>query len=123
MIEDVIFQRLKNYSPLTNLVADRIFPTIPEQDTASTPFLIYSINDASLTFTLGGMTNPCRAEVQIDIWSVNFDDCVSVGKVINDCLNGYRGGNILGSMLINHQSQQEEQGYHIVKIFDVFSNI
>lgn len=91
MIHKALYSRLSGTSGITNIVGTRIFPTIGQQKRAL-PCLIYQRINYTERETYHGGVNPIVvSRFQIDCIASTPTGALSLGKQVNDALNGWTG--------------------------------
>lgn len=86
----VIYGRLKSYAPLEAYIGDKVYPVVvPETRVA--PYVVY--NDTSIvpTDTKSGASIQDDVRVQIDCYSVDFEEVQKINEVIRERLDQFSG--------------------------------
>lgn len=124
-VESIIYNVLSTTTAITNIVGNKIFPSIPQDP--SFPFLIYTRTDTENYPTLDYTTDTFeRAEITLSLWIQNMDDAVNLASLIKAALIGYRGGLCQGVFLVRQQSAPQTDLdpliCHIILTFNVYAS-
>jgi len=85
-----IFYLLNNYSNLTDIVSNRIYPEVAEQDGAS-PFVVYTIISNSPSDTHSGPSQLDVAQVDVVAYSTSYSECIDIGVHVRAALDRVTG--------------------------------
>jgi hypothetical protein len=124
VIEQDIYNRL-NTSSVTAIVADRIYPTDPNENT-NWPFVTYKTTGTQPVLSMAGSSPLALYAVEINIWCKSLQQQQSIASAVSSLLNGYRGGSILMASLADQDNEalgdeQEGDVYHCVQTFNVWA--
>jgi hypothetical protein len=125
VIETTIYGRLSASATITGLVAERIYPTDPEE-AAPKPFVVHKVTDSAPVTTLAGVTPVTAYVVDLDIWAATIADAGTLATAAAGQLHCYRGGAIVESMLADQSSEEfadAEEGelYHVHQTYHVLA--
>jgi len=88
-IETVLFSLL-NDSDITDLVSDRIYPTILDQK-ASMPAITYQQVTGVRVHTMNGAIGMCKSTFQVNCWASTYRETRQLSEVVRKTLDGYSG--------------------------------
>lgn len=85
------------YSLLADLVGGRCYPLfVPESEKSPPPYIVYSIISNMPDNTLDGITGHEWVRVQIDVYTANYDDTITLSagavKALNSITPSIYGG-------------------------------
>jgi hypothetical protein len=121
-IEAAIYQRLGTFTPLTDLIGPKLYPTVPTENT-QLPFVVYTISSSEPQLTTTAPSNLTRYALELDIWGINLDDVLAITEQTKAALHGYRGGMFQGIFLTTRNLAIEEDGFHETQSFTVWADI
>jgi hypothetical protein len=113
MVEQDVYDRIKT------LADGRVYPTIPTENT-QLPFLVYTITTSGKQVHIEGDSGLVNCTVDIDCWTINLDEALSILNQVLSALHVYRGGNIQGCFLQNQSTTQEEFGFHGQQTYSIW---
>jgi hypothetical protein len=89
MIHRGIYYLLTNDGTLDSLISSRVEPVIVPP-TPEWPLVTYKLANAPKEYTLDGCA-VSMGLVQVDSWSLNYDEAHTVANAVDAVLGGYRG--------------------------------
>lgn len=76
------------YSLLANLVGGRCYPLfVPESEKSPPPYIVYNIISNIPDNVLDGITGHEWVWMQIDVYTINYDDTISLSAQVVKALN------------------------------------
>lgn len=106
-VGNAVYAILSEYTPISDVVSTRIEPVDIPQD-ADRPWIVYRQVSGVSTFSLGGDSGAIDHRVQIDCYSTDYDQAVTLGDNVRLAMANirkeHRGGcfvlsaNILGML-------------------------
>lgn len=118
--ESEIYSRLSTFTPLTNLVDDRIYPTVPTENT-QLPFLVYQITGSVPQLHTQGASSVTNYALDVNTFAPNLDTVLGVLNQTKAALHCYRTDTIQGSFLTTQTTAQEEDGHHGQQSYSVWA--
>ena len=121
-LEQELYNRLKNFSGLTALVAHRIYPILLPQD-SKWPALCYQRVSTTRESVMGADTGDARARIQISIYGKRYADDNTSAYAVRDqvraALQRYNGGVIQDCMLEgeNHEYMDDAKLHRVILDF------
>lgn len=122
-IEVAIFSRLTNDTPVSDLVAARVYPVILPQN-KEMPAITYEKVSGERVHAMGSDTGIARPRFRFHCWGDTFDDALGLSTVTRQALQRWRGTEsgveVLSTFIESedHTYDQEPKTYRV--IFDVF---
>lgn len=93
MIEDEIYNLLSGDSTITDLVSDRIYPQMREQDDGL-PAITYQMISQIYGSDISGNNGLVEARVQINCFAATVLAAAQLADVVKTSLGGFHGGDI-----------------------------
>jgi len=90
MIGKLIYGRLSTASNITDIVGTNIYPDITPQN-VDYPFIVYSIIDSSPVDFKDGQSNLEEIDLQIDVYTQNYDTTQNLSNLIRNRLDRFVG--------------------------------
>ena len=90
MIGKLIYGRLSTASNITAIIGTNIYPDITPQN-VDYPFIVYSIIDSSPVDFKDGQSNLEEIDLQIDIYTQNYDTTQNLSNLIRNRLDRFVG--------------------------------
>jgi NAD-dependent SIR2 family protein deacetylase len=90
MIGKLIYGRLSTASNITAIIATNIYPDITPQN-VDYPFIVYSIIDSSPVDFKDGQSNLEEIDLQIDVYTQNYDTTQNLANLIRNRLDRFVG--------------------------------
>jgi NAD-dependent SIR2 family protein deacetylase len=90
MIGKLIYSRLSSASNITAIISTNIYPDITPQN-VDYPFIVYSIIDSSPVDFKDGQSNLEEIDLQIDIYTQNYDTTQNLANLIRNRLDRFVG--------------------------------
>lgn len=90
MVEEFIYDRLKESGTVTNIVGTKIYPQLAPQN-AALPYVTYQRIDTPRLRSLDGPVGLASPRVQIDCWSARYKEAKQLGEAIRKMLDGFKG--------------------------------
>jgi hypothetical protein len=90
MIGKLIYTRLTTDSNITSFVGAKVFPDIAPQD-VKYPFIVYTIISSTPVDFKDGQSNLEEIDIQLDVYSDNYDTCQSLTNSIRNNLDRFTG--------------------------------
>src|SRR4051794_21678889 len=103
MVEELIYNILTNAGITSQ-------PTTPA-DNSALPCVVYTVTSQEPQLHLSGSTM-IDADVSIDVYAVNIDDCLSLLRQCNAALHTLVNADIAGSFMMDASTTEEEYGFH-----------
>lgn len=111
MIEQGIFERLRDDATVAALVAGRVFPVqIPEApayDRSHTPCLVFTLNSEARTLTQCDASSSVEGTYQIDSVSKSYFEAKTIADAVRLCLNSFSG--LMGGTTVDRVSLETAQ--------------
>jgi hypothetical protein len=106
-MDELLVAKLIADDTLTALVADRIDPVMPDEDTTTFPYLYYWRVDTQDTFVLNGPIRPKQYTYAIDYWSRTQTECRAIADAVYAILGTWRDENVQGCFQQSDGMQEE----------------
>jgi hypothetical protein len=90
MIGKLIYARLSTASNITAIISTNIYPDITPQN-VDYPFIVYSIIDSSPVDFKDGQSNLEEIDLQIDVYTQNYDTTQNLSNLIRNRLDRFVG--------------------------------
>jgi hypothetical protein len=90
MIGKLIYSRLSTASNITAIIGSNIYPDITPQN-VDYPFIVYSIIDSSPVDFKDGQSNLEEIDLQIDVYTQNYDTTQNLSNLIRNRLDRFVG--------------------------------
>jgi len=90
MIGKLIYGRLSTASNITAIIGTNIYPDITPQN-VDYPFIVYSIIDSSPVDFKDGQSNLEEIDLQIDVYTQNYDTTQNLVNLIRNRLDRFVG--------------------------------
>jgi hypothetical protein len=90
MIGKLIYGRLSSASNITAIISTNIYPDITPQN-VDYPFIVYSIIDSSPVDFKDGQSNLEEIDLQIDVYTQNYDTTQNLSNLIRNRLDRFVG--------------------------------
>jgi NAD-dependent SIR2 family protein deacetylase len=90
MIGKLIYARLSTASNITAIISTNIYPDITPQN-VDYPFIVYSIIDSSPVDFKDGQSNLEEIDLQIDVYTQNYDTTQNLANLIRNRLDRFVG--------------------------------
>jgi hypothetical protein len=90
MIGKLIYGRLSTASNITAIIGTNIYPDITPQN-VDYPFIVYSIIDSSPVDFKDGQSNLEEIDLQIDVYTQNYDTTQNLANLIRNRLDRFVG--------------------------------
>jgi hypothetical protein len=90
MIGKLIYGRLSTASNITAIIGSNIYPDITPQN-VDYPFIVYSIIDSSPVDFKDGQSNLEEIDLQIDVYTQNYDTTQNLSNLIRNRLDRFVG--------------------------------
>jgi hypothetical protein len=90
MIGKLIYGRLSSASNITAIIGTNIYPDITPQN-VDYPFIVYSIIDSSPVDYKDGQSNLEEIDLQIDVYTQNYDTTQNLANLIRNRLDRFVG--------------------------------
>jgi hypothetical protein len=90
MIGKLIYGRLSSASNITAIISTNIYPDITPQN-VDYPFIVYSIIDSNPVDFKDGQSNLEEIDLQIDVYTQNYDTTQSLSNLIRNRLDRFVG--------------------------------
>jgi NAD-dependent SIR2 family protein deacetylase len=90
MIGKLIYSRLSTASNITAIIGTNIYPDITPQN-VDYPFIVYSIIDSSPVDFKDGQSNLEEIDLQIDVYTQNYDTTQNLANLIRNRLDRFVG--------------------------------
>jgi hypothetical protein len=90
MIGKLIYGRLSTASNITAIIGTNIYPDITPQN-VDYPFIVYSIIDSSPVDFKDGQSNLEEIDLQIDVYTQNYDTTQNLSNLIRNRLDRFVG--------------------------------
>jgi len=90
MIGKLIYGRLSTASNITAIISTNIYPDITPQN-VDYPFIVYSIIDSSPVDFKDGQSNLEEIDLQIDVYTQNYDTTQNLSNLIRNRLDRFVG--------------------------------
>jgi hypothetical protein len=90
MIGKLIYGRLSTASNITAIISTNIYPDITPQN-VDYPFIVYSIIDSSPVDFKDGQSNLEEIDLQIDVYTQNYDTTQNLANLIRNRLDRFVG--------------------------------
>lgn len=120
MAEALIYTRLSEYTALTDLVGQSVYPTTPTENTPL-PFVVYTVSGSTPQTHLSGSSGLTQYTVDIDAYAINLDDVLAILTQTRAALHLWRELPVQGSFLTNQQTQQEDECHHGHQSYSVWA--
>jgi len=95
MIEQGIFERLRDDGPVAVLVGGRVFPVqIPESRSdghSATPCIVFTLNSEARSLTTCDAASSVEGTYQIDSVSKSYFEAKEMANAVRLCLNSFTG--------------------------------
>lgn len=117
--EQYIYQALTSDSTVASYVGNRVYPSIPEQDSLL-PYVVYQRQTTSPIHTLTEL-KATTTLIQLDYWTQNEDQIVPLGNAILAALDIPQTSSQC-VFLEDRYSTAEEDYYHETSIYSVSLN-
>lgn len=95
MIEQGIFERLRDDAGLSPLVAGRVFPVLIPQsrahDESATPCVVFLLIHEARTLTVCDASSSVEGTYQIDSISRSYFEAKEIAQAVRLCLNSFTG--------------------------------
>jgi hypothetical protein len=89
-VETAVYARLSGFSDLTDLVSDRIYPTVAEQG-AAYPLVVFNTITTEPTSAMGTDITPTVVRVQVSVYDEQGARCKSVAQQVKAALRRFSG--------------------------------
>lgn len=90
-VEHAIYQIAStNAALIAALPAERMYPDVASQ-TQARPYAVYQRIDAQHEHHLGGASGLCAARIQWDVYADGHAAAASIGDLLREALDGWRG--------------------------------
>lgn len=106
LAESKIKSILTSTTPVTNVVANRIYGSLPTDP--QFPFLVFTRTDTGSYNTLQEAHAFQRAEITISIWADDFPTVFDLANKVLSALNGYRDSTCQGIFLVRQVTIQTD---------------
>jgi hypothetical protein len=90
MIGKLIYSRLSTDGAILSYVGSKIYPDIVPQN-VQYPFVVYTITNSTPVDYKDGQSNLEEIEIQIDVYTQNYDDTQDLANLIRNRLDRFVG--------------------------------
>jgi hypothetical protein len=90
MIGKLIYSRLSTDGSITAYIGTKIYPDIVPQN-VQYPFVVYTITNSTPVDYKDGQSNLEEIELQIDVYTQNYDDTQDLANLIRNRLDRFTG--------------------------------
>jgi hypothetical protein len=90
MIGKLIYSRLSTDGAILAYVGSKIYPDIVPQN-VQYPFVVYTITNSTPVDYKDGQSNLEEIEIQVDVYTQNYDDTQDLANLIRDRLDRFVG--------------------------------
>lgn len=90
LIEDGLYTHLTAQSTITDIVEDRIYPTVMPQQTALPAIVFYNVGTTPIS-RQDGRPTLVRSRIQIDCYADRVRDAKLLSEAVRDALESYVG--------------------------------
>jgi hypothetical protein len=118
-MDNLVYARLITSDDLLAVCEDRILPVVPFRD-SPVPYLYYWRVSTGNNLTLGGNVRPQPYTFAFDVWSKTQTEARAIQDAVYDLFNNWREDEVQGSFLQSDAAEQEELGYHIQSIYQIW---
>lgn len=127
MIEQALFERLRDDAGVFAVVAGEVFPVIIPQG-HKLPCVVFSLISQTRTETVCDIASSVIGEYQIDSCSKNYFEAKTLADAVRVCLNNFTGPMGLGATLVDRitllTAQDLVEGepgmYRVAQTFEIF---
>lgn len=90
-IEETVYTRLSEYTGLSALVANRIYPNIKAQD-ATMPCVTYRRVSSIRFSAMGEDAEVVKSRFQVDVWAMTYDEASAVRDQVVSAMQRWKNG-------------------------------
>lgn len=120
MFHHAIYSRLSTSENLADLVGDRIYPTIPTEQT-DPPFIVYTPSAGMRLATLSGVSGLRQGSLTVDVVALTFAEATNIADYVTARLHGWSDRpTVQGCFLQEQTSEPQDDYYQITQTYTVW---
>lgn len=107
---------------ITDIVGDRIYPIIPDED-ASLPFVVFSSDLTESLWSLNGPMQSYRYQITVEVFAVRVKTVSDIAKAVRSTLDGHKDQSFKHIRLTSGSPIVLDVGYGYSLTFESIANI
>lgn len=120
ILENKIFNTLKDSSSITAYVSTRIYPVMIPQRVATFPSIVYNRVSADRMYSLQGYTSCEKVRITIDIITNDYDTLRILGNLVHQVMTS---STYLNSCIMINEGDSYDPEYEIFLVNQIYSLI